>query len=188
MRPLGWGDSFGFRNIVTRAKRIAAPADLVGLKIRTIQSSIYVKTMELMGASPTPMAFGEVYTSMQTGVIDGFEHDASTTLQQRLYEVAKVMTRTRHIAGILGLWVSTDSESRLPPGLLPVIESAATGASVEQREAGLKEETAALTALRERGMAINELDTSTFVTRAEQFWDAEARALGVAPWLQVIRA
>ena len=83
-----------------------ARADLAGLKIRTIQSSIYVKAIELLGASPTPMAFGEVYTSLQTGVIDGYEHDASTTLQQRFYEVAHVMTRTRHIAGVLGLWGS----------------------------------------------------------------------------------
>ena len=51
----------------------------------------YVKAVELMGASPTPMAFGEVYTSLQTGVIDGYEHDASTTLQQRFYEIAGFM-------------------------------------------------------------------------------------------------
>ena len=64
-----------------------------------------------MGASPTPMAFGEVYTSLQTGVIDGYEHDASTTLQQRFYEVAHFMARTRHIAGVLGLFASIDRRS-----------------------------------------------------------------------------
>ncbi|MEP6916977.1 MAG: TRAP transporter substrate-binding protein, partial [Acidobacteriota bacterium] len=81
MRPFAWGDSFGFRQVVTRSRDITGPEQLAGLKIRTIQSAIYVKTIELMGASPTPMAFGEVYTSMQTGVIDGYEHDASTTVQ-----------------------------------------------------------------------------------------------------------
>ena len=79
MRPLAWGDSFGFRQVVTRSSDVTEPGQLSGLKIRTIQSSIYVKAIELMGASPTPMAFGEVYTSLQTGVIDGYEHDASTT-------------------------------------------------------------------------------------------------------------
>ena len=93
MRPLAWGDSFGFRNVITRSRDITEPAQLAGLKIRTIQSAIYVKAVELMGASPTPMAFGEVYTSLQTGVIDGYEHDASTTLQQRFYEVAGYLTR-----------------------------------------------------------------------------------------------
>ncbi|MDP9324183.1 MAG: TRAP transporter substrate-binding protein, partial [Acidobacteriota bacterium] len=88
VRPLAWGDSFGFRQVVTRSRDVREPGQLAGLKIRTIQSPIYVKAIELMGASPTPMAFGEVYTSLQTGVIDGYEHDASTTVQQRFYEVA----------------------------------------------------------------------------------------------------
>ena len=58
------------------ARRHRARPSSPGLKLRTIQSPIYVKAVELMGASPTPMAFGEVYTSLQTGVIDGYEHDA----------------------------------------------------------------------------------------------------------------
>jgi tripartite ATP-independent transporter DctP family solute receptor len=111
VRPLAWGDSFGFRQVVTRSRDVSEPSQLRGLKLRTIQSSIYVKAVELMGASPTPMAFGEVYTSLQTGVIDGFEHDANTTLQQRFFEVARFMTRTRHIAGVLGLWASAAAAS-----------------------------------------------------------------------------
>ena len=188
MRPLSWGDSFGFRQVVTRSRDIRTPADLSGLKIRTIQSSIYVKAMELMGASPTPMAFGEVYTSLQTGVIDGFEHDASTTLQQRFYEVGRVMTRTRHIAGVLGLWMSTESESRLPPGLLPIVETAAREASAEQRAAGPREEADALKVLQARGMRVGDLDTAEFRARAEAFWQSEARALNVTRWLDAIRA
>ena len=112
MRPFAWGDSFGFRHVITRSRDVTEPGQLAGLKIRTIQSPIYVKAVELMGASPTPMAFGEVYTSIQTGVIDGYEHDASTTLHQRFYEVAHHMARTGHIAGVLGLWASTASLAR----------------------------------------------------------------------------
>src|SRR5215213_1980465 len=109
MRPLAWGDSFGFRHVITRNRDVSQPGQLAGLKLRTIQSAIYVKAVELMGASPTPMAFGEVYTSLQTGVIDGYEHDASTTLAQRFFEVAHYMTRTGHIAGVLGLWASASA-------------------------------------------------------------------------------
>jgi hypothetical protein len=87
---------------VTRSRDITQTSHLAGLKIRTIQTPIYVKAVELMGASPTPMAFGEVYTSLQTGVIDGYEHDANTTIQQRFYEIAGFMARTGHIAGVLG--------------------------------------------------------------------------------------
>jgi tripartite ATP-independent transporter DctP family solute receptor len=186
MRPLAFFDSFGFRHVVTRSRDILTPADLANLKIRTIQSSIYVKTIELMGASPTPMAFGEVYTSLQTGVIDGFEHDASTTLQQRFYEVATVMTRTHHIAGVLGLWASTLTLERLPPDLRAAIQQAAIGAALEQRSRGPQEEAAALTTLRAQGMTIREFDNSVFRQRAEQLWASEARSLDVAPWLRTI--
>src|SRR5215213_10009317 len=133
MRPLAWGDSFGFRQVITRSRDVTEPRQLAGLKIRTIQSPIYVKAVELMGASPTPMAFGEVYTSLQTGVIDGYEHDASTTLQQRFFEIAGFMARTRHIAGVLGLWASTATLARLPQDIRAALEGAALEAAKRQR-------------------------------------------------------
>ena len=128
MRPLAWGDSFGFRQVVTRSRDVTEPGQLAGLKIRTIQSAIYVKAIELMGASPTPMAFGEVYTSLQTGVIDGYEHDASTTLQQHFYEVAHFMTRTSHIAGVLGsVASSTTLAARLPADVRAMLRRRGAG-------------------------------------------------------------
>ena len=116
MRPLAWGDSFGFRQVVTRSRDVTEPGQLAGLKIRTIQSPIYVKAVELMGASPTPMAFGEVYTSLQTGVIDGYEHDASTTLQQRFYEVAALHgAHAPHRRRARALGVDGDAGRVCPP-------------------------------------------------------------------------
>jgi tripartite ATP-independent transporter DctP family solute receptor len=187
MRPFAWGDSFGFRQVITRSRDVTEPGQLAGLKIRTIQSSIYVKAVELMGASPTPMAFGEVYTSMQTGVIDGFEHDASTTLQQRFYEVARYMARTQHIAGVLGLFASTAGMARLPAELRATLEQAALEAARRQRAMGSQEDTAATAQLAERGMTIREIDGSAFRPVAERLWHTEARSLGVASWLEMIR-
>jgi len=188
MRPLAWGDSFGFRQVVTRSRDVSEPAQLAGLKIRTIQSSIYVKAIELMGASPTPMAFGEVYTSLQTGVIDGYEHDASTTVQQRFYEVAHHMARTRHIAGVLGLFASTASLSRFPADLRAVLERAALEASGSQRSVGPREDAAATAQLSGLGMTIRDIDGRAFRQRAERLWESEARALDATSWLDAIRA
>jgi tripartite ATP-independent transporter DctP family solute receptor len=187
MRPFAWGDSFGFRHVITRSRDVTEAGQLAGLKIRTIQSAIYVKAIELMGASPTPMAFGEVYTSLQTGVIDGYEHDASTTLAQRFFEVAHHMARTRHIAGVLGLWASTASLSRLPPDIRAALERAALDAAMQQRALGPGEDTGATATLSERGMTIREIDGGAFRPAAERLWQTEARALGVASWLEVIR-
>ena len=186
MRPFAWGDSFGFRQVITRSRDVSETSQLAGLKIRTIQSPIYVKAVELMGASPTPMAFGEVYTSLQTGVIDGYEHDASTTLQQRFYEIAGFMARTKHIAGVLGLWASTATLQRLPADLRATLEAAALEAAVRQRAMGPQEDTAATAQLAKNGMKIREIDSSALRLPAERLWTSEARALGIASWLGAI--
>jgi tripartite ATP-independent transporter DctP family solute receptor len=188
MRPLAWGDSFGFRQVITRSRDVSEPRQLAGLKIRTIQSPIYVKAVELMGASPTPMAFGEVYTSLQTGVIDGYEHDASTTVQQRFYEVAHHMARTRHIAGVLGLFASSASLARFPADVRAVLQQAALEASRRQRDMGPKEDSEATLKLAALGMRVREIDSQAFQQPAEQLWDREARALDVTSWLRTIRA
>ena len=188
MRPLAWGDSFGFRQVVTRSRDITEPAQLSGLKIRTIQSPIYVKAIELMGASPTPMAFGEVYTSLQTGVIDGYEHDASTTVQQRFYEVAHHMARTRHIAGVIGLFASARTLAQLSPAVRVALEHAALEASTAQRAVGPREDSAATTELAGLGMTIRDIDARAFREPAERLWEREATTLGALPWLDAIRA
>jgi tripartite ATP-independent transporter DctP family solute receptor len=187
MRPIAWGDSFGFRQVITRSRDITDPAQLAGLKIRTIQSPIYVKAVELMGASPTPMAFGEVYTSLQTGVIDGYEHDASTTLQQRFYEIARYMARTKHIAGVLGLWSSTTTIGRLPRDLRDTLERAALEAARTQRAMAPAEDSAAIAQLLEHGMTIREVDGTPLRRAAERLWESEGRALDVSGWLGAIR-
>jgi tripartite ATP-independent transporter DctP family solute receptor len=187
MRPMAWGDSFGFRQVITRSREIAEASQLAGLKIRTIQSPIYVKTVELMGASPTPMAFGEVYTSLQTGVIDGYEHDASTTLQQRFYEIARYMARTRHIAGVLGLWASTVTLARLSADIRAALDRAALRAALEQRAMGPEEDASATAQLRANGMVIREFDAAAFKAPAESLWQREAAALDARSWLEAIR-
>ena len=187
MRPFAWGDSFGFRQVITRSRDVTETSQLAGLKIRTIQSPIYVKAVELMGASPTPMAFGEVYTSLQTGVIDGYEHDASTTLQQRFYEIAGFMARTRHIAGVLGLWSSTTTMARLPADIRSALERAALEAAARQRAMGPHEDTAATEQLAKAGMTIREVDGTALQPAAERLWASEARALGITSWLEAIR-
>lgn len=187
MRPLAWGDSFGFRHVITRSREVTDTRQLAGLKIRTIQASIYVKAVELMGASPTPMAFGEVYTSLQTGVIDGYEHDASTTLQQRFHEVAGFMARTGHIAGVLGIWASARSLAQLPQDVRAALGRAAAEAALLQRAMGPKEDRIATDELVRQGMVIHDVDHRPLQPAAERLWHAEARSLGVTSWLEAIR-
>ena len=138
-----------------------------------------------MGASPTPMAFGEVYTSLQTGVIDGYEHDASTTLQQRFYEVAHYMARTRHIAGVLGLFASTRASRGFRRTSAPR-RTRRLDAARAQRAMGPPEDVAATRELTARGMTIREIDGTSFRAGGTALGIGGARARRHS-WLQAIR-
>lgn len=187
-RPLAWFDSFGFRNVVTRNKEVKTLDDLKGLKLRTIQSPIYVKAIELMGASPTPMALGEVYTSLQTGVIDGYEHDANTTLSQKYFEVAKNVTRTTHIAGLLTLSASAQKFNSLPADLKKQLEEAAREAATFQRSQAPIEDEKALTELKTKGMKVFEMDRKPLIAKAESFWSSYGKEVEAEDLVKKITA
>nr|MBA2450394.1 TRAP transporter substrate-binding protein [Chloroflexota bacterium] len=187
-RPMGFCDSFGFRNVVTRSKEVKTAEDLRGLKLRTIQSPIYVKAIELMEANPTPMAFGEVYTSMQTGVLDGYEHDASTSLATKFYEVAKYLARTQHIHGTVINAVSVQKIDALPADLKKALEDAAREAALYQRGRAPSEDEKALAELKAKGMTINDFDRKPLIPKAEPFWVSYAREVGAEDLIQKIIA
>jgi tripartite ATP-independent transporter DctP family solute receptor len=86
-----------FRNIYTRSKPINGVADLRGLKVRVIPNPTFIALFKGLGAAPTPMAFGEVYTGLQQGVIDGAENDSVTYLSVKHAEVARNLAITRHM-------------------------------------------------------------------------------------------
>lgn len=96
LRSLGWWDQ-GFRNVLTADKQVKAMSDFQGLKIRTPDSETYTKTFAAIGASPTPMAFSELYSGLETGVVDGFEGSFETTYTSNLQDVCKYITITNHI-------------------------------------------------------------------------------------------
>src|SRR5258708_6995387 len=93
-KTLSWAVSWGFRNVITAKKEVKTAADLKGLKIRTIPTKVFVAAINSMGANATPMNFGEIYTSLQSGVLDGYEHTAATTISFNMYDVACFMELT----------------------------------------------------------------------------------------------
>jgi tripartite ATP-independent transporter DctP family solute receptor len=168
-RPLAYYDSFGFRSVVTRNKEVKSIDDMKGLKLRTLPSPIYVKAIELMGASPTPMAFGEIYTSLQTNVIDGYEHDANTTLMQKFFEVTKYFALTQHISGVLGIVASAKNLDALPPEMKKAVLDAAKEAAVFQRKRAPEEDEKSMVELKKKGMVINIVDRKPFAAKAQPF-------------------
>lgn len=87
----------GFRNITTNNKDIASVADLKGLKIRTMANEIHLAAWSAMGANPTPMAFGELFTAMQQGTVDGQENPLGIITGNKFEEIEKFCTLTEHV-------------------------------------------------------------------------------------------
>lgn len=93
------GFTQGSRHLYTAEGPIATPEDMAGMKIRVQESEIFLRLIRAMGGVPTPMAYSEVYTALQSGVIDGAENNEISYVTQRHYEVAKHFTRTNHLIG-----------------------------------------------------------------------------------------
>ncbi|MCA0449296.1 MAG: TRAP transporter substrate-binding protein [Proteobacteria bacterium] len=188
IKILGWQDSWGYRNVVTTKKEIKTAADLKGLKIRTIQTPTYVAALNAMGASATPMAFGEVYTALQTGVLDGFEHSPPVVFTGKYYEVAKYVALTGHLFGptvtacSMREWQSfTDKERQ-------VLAEAAKLAQDINRNLSSQRDAEAIDLLKSKGMIVTTLDKAPLVTAAAPVQDELAKQIGAEDLLRIIRA
>lgn len=96
IRFLGFTHS-GFRSIITRNKPVDSPAAMAGMKIRVPEIPMYLNTMKAFGANPTPIPLSEMYTALQTGVVDGMECPNDILYNSKFYEVTDYVTRSRHI-------------------------------------------------------------------------------------------
>jgi len=187
LHAVAWLTNWGVRNVVTSSKPVRTPEDLSGLKIRTIQSQVYVDALNAMGANATPMAFGEVYTAMRTGVLDGFEHGPAVVLTGKYYEVAKYVALTQHLLGpaifacSIPQWKSLSDKEREV-----ITQGARLAADINRALAPVREQQA-FDALREKGMEITDIDTSGFKEKAVAIQDKFAQSRGVQDLLQLIR-
>lgn len=185
---LAWLDGWGWRNMITTKKAVQRPEDLAGMKIRTIPTPLYLAALRMMGANPTPMAYGEIYTALQTGVIDGFEQAPSIVVAEKFYEVAKNMTETRHLFGTMVICYSKAQWERLSADEQAKIREAAAITQQKERALAPQREVEAMQTLRERGVAIHPIDTSRWEQAAIQVQDQLAAERNATDLLAKIRA
>src|ERR1700759_1513285 len=164
IRVIAWAYNFGARSVLSK-KPVKTPEDLAGLKIRTLPNPIITECLRLMGAAATPLAFGEIYTALQAGVLDGLEHDPPTILASKFYETAKNYALTQHIFSPLAVYFSDTTFNRMAPKLREGFLDAAKKAAIDSRAHGLAVEKEALTALTEKGVTVVECDKEAFRKR-----------------------
>jgi TRAP-type transport system periplasmic protein len=164
IRIIGWAYNFGSRSVLAR-KAAKTPEDLAGLKIRTLPNPVITECLRLMGAAATPLAFGEIYTALQAGVLDGLEHDPPTILSSKFYETAKFYSLTQHNFSPLAVYFSEATFKRMDPKLRDGFVDAAQKAAVDTRAHGLAVEKEALQVLADKGVTILECDKEAFRKR-----------------------
>jgi tripartite ATP-independent transporter DctP family solute receptor len=187
LKVLGWQDSWGYRNVVTTKKEVKKPEDLKGLKIRTIQTPTYVAALNAMGASATPMAFGEVYTSLQTGVIDGFEHASAVIYTGKYYEVAKYITLTEHLFGPTVTVISKKEWDGYTDKEKEVVAAAARLAQDVNRSLSVQRAAESMDKLKAKGMIVNPIDKTQFLKAAGPLQDQLAKTIGAEDLLKTVR-
>ena len=153
---LGWGFQVGARSIYTKAP-IAHVGELTGVKLRVLPTKAFIDTFNIIGATPTPIPINELYTAVQTGVVDGFEHDPGTVLAYKLYEVSKHAFLTRHIYTPMLSFVGKRGLAKITPDLLPQFKQAAAAATASSRSEVKSVEAEAMTDLKTKGVMFTEV-------------------------------
>ncbi len=174
---LGWWFS-GIRNAWNDTKPIMTPADMAGLKIRVMGSPVLIDTFNALGAQATPMSFGEVYTSLQQGVIDGAETDHVDLLVENFFEVTKYVSLTGHMYLAAALICSNKSLSGLPVVMEAKVRAAADAATQAQRAAMDKMAGEALAQLKEKGLEFNDVDLDSFRNSVGSVYSKNAERVG----------
>ncbi|KUK58320.1 MAG: TRAP dicarboxylate transporter, DctP subunit [Synergistales bacterium 53_16] len=162
----------GVRNMSNNIRPIRKPEDMKGLKIRVMEQPIYISMMKALGANPTPMAFGELFTALQKGVVDGQENPAAHIYTKRFFEVQKYISLTEHTYSAEPLVVSMIIWNKLTPEQQSILQEAAKDACAWQRQLAIDLENSYWDKIRESGKSeiITDVDKEAFRKATASVW------------------
>lgn len=164
IRPIAYF-ARGPRNL-TSNREIKSPDDLNGLRLRVPNVPLFVDTWKTLGAQPTPMAFSEVFTSLQSGVIDAQENPLALIKSANFAEVQKFVNKTEHVRSWIYLTISEMTWSQLSAEDQAAVMEAAKRAQAYERELFLADEENLVKELQAAGMTFVDVDTKAFAEKA----------------------
>lgn len=170
LRGLCYYDS-GSRNFYTRSKPVRTPEDLEGLKIRVMNSATAIAMVKAMGGAPTPIPWGELYSALAQGTVDGAENNPPSFTTNKHYEVCKHFTLDGHTRIPDILLIGTKTWDRLSPQIRVWVQQAADDSAVFQRELWRQETIRALELAAAEGVTVYEVDTAPFVAKVAPMLD-----------------
>jgi len=184
IKKLAYIDS-GSRNLFTQVA-VKSPADMKGQKIRVMASPVMVKTMEALGATGVPVAWAELYTALQTGVVDGAENNHPSVVAKKFYEVSKYYTLDEHMRIPDLLVVSMKFFNSLNPQQQAAVVQAGALTQAYMRGAWKISEVKDLAALKAKFTEIIVPDKQPFMDAVKPLVTAEAKRLNVEPTVNFI--
>jgi tripartite ATP-independent transporter DctP family solute receptor len=167
----------GFRHITNNSRPINKPEDLAGIKLRTPKGAWRVKMFKLYGANPTPMAFSEVFTALQTKVIDGQENPYAQIASAKFQEVQKYLSITGHVYTPAYVLVSKDHYAKLPQDVRGALEKCGAETQNFVYEHAAKLETELLDVIKAAGVEVNNADNEAFIAASKPIYDEFASSV-----------
>lgn len=163
---------------LTSNKKVEAIEDLKSVKIRVPEIPASIEAWSAMGASPTPMAFGEVYSSLQTGIINAQENPLAFISSNKMQEVQDYLVLTNHVYGYVLLAMSDITYNKLSESQRQAVEEAAKEATQFENALVAEQEEKLLQSLQEEGMEVIEVDTSSFAEKVKPVQEKFAAQYG----------
>ena len=189
IRSLGFLD-YGFRHVYNSKRSIIEPSDLSGLKLRVLQSRTYISAYEAFDVQATPMAYGEVYSGMQQGVIDGGEANVIGYMTSRLHEVGRFFSFTAITYNPITLLVSERFYQSLPEEIQEALDLSAAESLEYQKIVAREMEAEAIEQMKASGVTLTYPSSERFVPVARpKVWDDLAErlpdGLALLEWLEM---
>ncbi len=168
----------GIRNVWNSKRPVLVPDDLKGIKLRVMASPMLIESFNALGAQATPMAFGELYSALQTGVVDGAETDHLDLLYEKFYEVTKYVSYTNHMFLVIALIFSKKIYDKLPLDVQAAVLKAGKASVFAERETMAALTESALAELKELGLEFYEVDKGPFREKVERVYRHNAEKVG----------
>lgn len=187
LHPLGLIEN-GYRHIGNNLRSVYKPEDLKGIKLRVAESKMHQEIFETMGAIPVPISYGEIYTSLKTGVINGTEINATSASSEKLMEVIKYFSMTGHFFWPSIGFVNKNLWDKLSPEDQKILEDAWNEMIPWQIELCKSRDVKALETMKNRGIVINDGNTQAFFAKSKGIYDKYMKVPEIAEFVNTVKA
>jgi len=174
----------GFRDMMFRGEPVTDVKGMKGLKMRSPEAFLWIRMFELLGAKPTPVTWGEVYTAMQTGVAAGLESPALAALDMKFDEVTKSLVRTNHMFSTGGFVINKNRYAKLSPEFQAAIDEAGKKATAWSTQFAKDGALKAYETMKARGLkVVDPVNRDAWAAAMRPLWDEVAKQHPDAPRL-----